>query len=60
MTKELLTQWVFNQKDTIDKCIQQASYQYWNDTNQRDNIIFDINESSKRFSSLILDKLIFS
>lgn len=56
MTKELLEQWVLNQKDTIDRCIQQASYQYWNDTNQRDNIIFDINECSKECYALSQSK----
>lgn len=52
MTKELLTQWVFNQKHTIDRCIQQSSYQYWENTNKRDNIIFDINECSKECYAL--------
>jgi hypothetical protein len=56
MTKELLTQWVFNQKDTIDNCIQEASYQYWNDTNKRENIIFDINECSKECYALSQSK----
>ncbi len=56
MTKELLIQWVFKQKDTIDKCIQDSSYQYWSDTKKRDNIIFDINECSRECYALSQSK----
>jgi hypothetical protein len=56
MTKELLTQWVFNQKDTIDKCIKEASYQYWFEMCKRDNIVFDINECSKECYALSQSK----
>lgn len=56
MTKELLIDWVFNQKDTIDKCIQQASYQYWNASINRKNLIFDVNECSKECFALSQNK----
>lgn len=56
MTKELLTKWVLNQKDIIDKCIQEASYQYWQEKNTRENIIFDINECSKECFALSQNK----
>ena len=56
MTKELLTDWVFKQKEIIDKCIQQSSYQYWNDASKRNNIVFDINECSKECFDLSQSK----
>ncbi|MBC5836005.1 UvrD-helicase domain-containing protein [Flavobacterium sp. F372] len=56
MTKELLTQWVFNQKETIDECIQQASYDYWLANKEEDNIVFDINECSNECYALSQNK----
>ena len=47
MTKEILCNWVLNQKEIIDKCLQQASYKYWNTNYKRKNITFDVNESSR-------------
>lgn len=52
MEKEVFTQWIINQKDLLDKCIQEAAYTYWNANRNKANIIFDINECAKECYTL--------
>jgi len=54
--KDILINWITEQKDFLDKCIERAAYNYWNNHLSEKNLLFDINECSSECFALSSNK----